>query len=413
MSIDIKMAWRNVWRNRRRTVLTIAAIAFASMLLVFMLSFQFGSYEVMINTAVKIHTGHLQVQAEGYNEKKEVRLVVPDPAAVGSLLNKTRGVEAFSYRATTFALLSSKTRTYGAVVVGIDPEREARVSTITRILRKGRYLSADDTNQALVGELLAQNLRVRPGDELTILGQGRDGSIAATAVTVTGIYRSGQDEFDRSAIQVPLSFFQTVFTMGGAVHEVVAICTSLGTVAETKRALAEKLSTLDRTHSLVVLDWKELMPGLYQGISIDLVSGIILYLLLIFVVAFSILNTFLMAIFERTREFGVMMAIGTTPRRLSKLLLFESTIITLFGIAIGITLGGLITWYFQVHGIDLGKSLSEIMAPFGVSGRLYPQLSLLSISVGPCAVLIITIITALYPTLRVKRFRPVEALTYV
>ena len=407
------MAWRNVWRNRRRTFLTIAAISFASALLVFMLSFQFGSYETMINTAVKIHTGHLQVQGEGYHEKKDIRLVVPDPAAAGRLLEKIPGVEAYTYRATTFSLVSSQNRTYGTAVIGIDPTKEARVSTIISIIRKGRYLAAEDTSQALVGELLAHNLNIRLGDELTILGQGYDGSIAATAVTVTGIYRSGQDEFDRGAIQIPLSFFQSVFTLNKAVHEVVAICTSLGAVTEVKRNLAAELKTLKGTDSLVVLDWKELMPGLYQGISIDLISGVILYLLLIVVVAFSILNTFLMAIFERAREFGVMMAIGTTSRRLTKLLLIESIIMTLLGIVIGIILGILVTWYSQVHGIDLGSKASEIMAQFGISGRLHPQLSLLSISVGPCVVLIITIITALYPVLRVRRLRPVEALTYV
>jgi ABC-type lipoprotein release transport system permease subunit len=407
------MAWRNVWRNRRRTFLTIAAIAFASGLLVFMLSFQFGSYDTMINTAVKIHAGHLQVQAEGYNEKKLIRLVVSDPASVGKLLEKTHGIEAYTYRATTFSLVSSRSRTYGTAVIGIDPAREAQLSTITDIIRAGRYLSVDDTNQALVGELLARNLQINLGDELSILGQGLDGSIAATVVTVAGIYRSGQDDFDRSSIQIPLSFFQSVFAMGNSVHAVVAICASLSVISESKRSLMVQLKPPNKNDPLVVLDWKELMPGLYQGISIDLISGIILYLLLIVVVAFSILNTFLMAIFERAREFGVMMAIGTTPRRLTKLLLIESTIMTTVGVMMGILLGILITWYFQVYGIDLGGKASEIMSQFGISGRVHPHISLLSIFLGPSAILILTIATALYPALKMRRLRPVEALTYI
>ena len=154
------------------------------------------------------------------------------------------------------------------------------------------------------------------------------------------------------------------------------------------------------------------MPGLAQGIAIDLVSGIIMYLLLVFVIAFSILNTFLMAVFERTREFGVMMAMGVSPDRLTTLLLLESSIMTGFGVVIGIIAGCLVTWYFQIHGIDLG-SASEIMAEYGISGLLYPKLTLLSASIGPAAVLVITFLSALYPTLKVRRLKPVDAMTHV
>ena len=220
MSIDVKMAWRNIWRNPRRTILTISAVAFASVLLVFMLSFQLGSYGTMINASVKIHTGHLQVQAKGYQDKKNMRLVVPDPSAVGNILDTTTGVAAYTFRANAFSLVSSRERTYGIIVIGIDPVMEARVSTIKKLIRRGSYLSEDDTNEALVGKLLARNLQVGPGDDLTVLGQGRDGSIAATVVKVKGIYSSGIDEFDRSSIHISLKNFQDVYSMQGAVHEV-------------------------------------------------------------------------------------------------------------------------------------------------------------------------------------------------
>ncbi len=406
------MAWRNVWRNSRRTILTLSAIAFASLLLVFMLSFQFGSYDVMINTAVRIHTGHLQVQAEHYNEENDIRLVVTEYGQIGDILETFPTVSAYAYRARAFSLASSQDRTYGVVIVGIDPPKEAKVSTVQSVLCAGAYLSQDGANQAILGELLAQNLKVTIGDEVTILGQGRDGSIAATVVTVKGIYRSGQDEFDRSSLQIPLSHFQEVYEMSGAVHEVVAVCDSLSHVSQLKLTLSGQVQALQTEYPLVVLDWKDLMPGLAQGIAIDLVSGVIMYLLLVFVVAFSILNTFLMAVFERTREFGIMMAMGVTPDRLTRLLLLESTIMTFLGVVIGIVVGCLITWYFQVHGIDLGGA-SEIMNQYGISGRLYPRLSLLSASIGPAAVLVITFLSALYPTMRVRRLQPVEAMAFV
>lgn len=412
MPIDVKMAWRNIWRNPRRTILTIAAIAFACMLLVFMLSFQFGSYETMINFAVKNHTGHLQVQARGYMDKRSIRLVVPDPAAVGRVLDKTQGVAAYTFRANAFSLVSSNKRTCGVMVIGIDPVMEARVTSLKKIIRQGSYLSEDDADQALVGELLARNLQVGLGDELVLLGQGRDGTIAATVVKVKGIYSLGEDEFDRSSIQITLKNFQDVYSMRGAVHEVVVFGKSTQDVPEIKRAVAANIKSIDKNHKLVVVDWMELMPGLLQGIQMDLVSGLIFWFILVVVVAFSILNTFLMAILERTREFGVLMAIGTTPRRLTRLLLIESTAITILGIGIGIIVGCLITWYFQVHGVVISGT-SELLSQYGMPERLYPRLSLLSAFIGPAAVLVITFITALYPALKVRRLRPVEAMTAV
>ncbi len=412
MSIDVKMAWRNIWRNPRRTLLTISAIAFACLLLVFMLSFQFGSYGTMINSSVKIHAGHLQVQAKGYEEKRSMRLVVNEPRNVAHILDGIEQVEAYTFRTNAFSLVSSANRTYGIIVVGVDPVKEAGVSTIKNLIRKGSYLSKKDTNYALVGILLAKNLKVGPGDELTVLGQGRDGSIAATVLKVKGIYRSGIDEFDRSSIYIPINHFQEVYSMDQSVHKVVVIGKSLKAVPLIKDILASKINETKTRYPLTALDWKELMPGLLQGIQMDLVSGLIFYLILILIVAFSILNTFLMAIFERTREFGVLMAIGTTPGRLTRLLLIESLAMTLIGIISGIILGCVITIYFQSHGIEI-TGASDILSQYGISGRIYPRLSLLSAIIGPAAVLLITFIAAMYPAMKVRKLRPVEAMTYV
>ncbi len=412
MSIDVKMAWRNLWRNPRRTILTIGAITFASLLLVFMLSFQFGSYDTMINTSVKIQTGHLQIQLDEYQEKNSIRLVVSDPEKIAALVDKIPQVRAYTFRAQTFSLISSEQRTYGVIVTGIDPEHEADVSSLKSLIRQGEFLSGENTDQALVGKLLARNLRVNIGDELSVIGQGRDGSIAATVVKIKGIFSSGIDELDRAAIHIPLNTFQEVYSMQGAVHEVVVIADSLSDVDKIKYAIHSDLASLNLKKRLIVLDWNELMPGLRQSIEMDLISGLIFYMLLLLVVAFSILNTFLMAIFERTREFGVMMAIGTTPGRLTKVLLIESMTLTFVGVIAGIFAGSLITIYFQTHGIDISGA-SELLSQFGISGRMYPKLSLLSAVSGPLAVLVITFFTALYPALKVRRMHPVEAMRAV
>ena len=412
LSIDTKMAWRNIWRNTRRTILTICAITFSSLLLVFMLSFQFGSYETMINTSVKIQTGHLQIRAQAYQEKKSIRMVVSEPEAVASILDKIPHIEAYTYRGQAFSLVSSQKRSYGALVTGIDPLLEARVSRLKKLIRQGDFFTESDQNQALIGKLLARNLRLGIGDEITLLGQGRDGSIAATVVTVKGIYSSGIDAFDRNVIHIPLNTFQQVYAMEDAVHEIIIIARSLASIDTIKRSLSASLDAVENPAPLQILDWEELMPGLRQGIEMDLISGMIFYFLLILVVAFSILNTFLMAILERTREFGVLMSIGTKPSRLTKVLLIESMTMATLGIMGGIVLGSAITLYFQSHGIDLSGQ-SELLSQFGISGRIYPKLSLLSALSGPAAVLLITFGAALYPALKVQRLQPVEAMRAV
>ena len=412
MSIELKMAWRNIWRNPRRTLLTIAAISFASMILVFMLSFQLGCYETMINTSVKISTGHLQIQAKGYLKDKKMRLVINNPDKIAKFLNTIKGIDTYTFRTNGFCLVSSDKRTYGVVVTGIDPLKEARVSSIKSLVRKGSYLKEEDQYSALIGGLLSNNLKVDINDEITILGQGQDGSIAAAVLTIKGIFDSGIDEFDRNVIMMGLKGFQEIFSMGKSVHEAVITTDSLGDVSMVKQNIQNNFLTIKGDDSLAVPDWMEIMPGLLQGIQIDLVSGIIMYIILVIVVAFSIFNTFLMAILERTREFGVMMAIGTSPSRITKLVMFESIYMTIVGILLGIIIGSLVTLYFQKYGIFIAGT-EDILKQYGIPERLYPRLSLISAAAGPLVVFVITFVSSVFPALRIRKLKPVEAMNNI
>lgn len=407
--IDLKMALRNIWRNPRRTLLTILAIAFASLLLVFMLSFQFGSYETMINTSVKASTGHLQVQADGYQNDRDIRQVIKDPEALARTLDSMPAVSSWTFRANAFCLLSSEKRTDGVLVTGIDPLREKNVSTLSKLIRSGTYLDDSVPYGALLGQRLARNLNVAPGDTLTLLGQGLDGSVAASVLTVTGIFESGVDAVDRNTLMIRLKDFQEVFFMDGGVHQTVIMVSSLKDVAAVKRDLTHKLKADD---GLRVLDWMDIMPGLLQSIQMDLVSGGIMYLILVIVVAFSIFNTFLMAIFERTREFGVMMALGTTPFRLMKLVLLESMALTLLGIGLGMIMGSLVTLFFQHHGIHISGA-EDIFKQYGIPDRLYPQLSLITLCAGPLVVFVITFVSSIFPALKLRTMKPIEAMNHV
>jgi ABC-type lipoprotein release transport system permease subunit len=407
------MAWRNVWRNPRRTWLTVAAISFACIILIFMLSFQFGSYETMINSAIHINTGHIQIQAQDYFEERSMRQVVPDPGPILESVSGIDSVKAVTTRANAFSLVSSASRTAGAAVVGVDPEREARASTLETLVRQGRYLSEapSGTHEAIVGRLLAEKLQIGLGEEIVLLGQGRDGSVAATALTVCGMYSSGVDELDRKTLFSRLDTFRECYAMRDAVHEVVIRLGDLDRVDSVVERIRRLLPRLPKTSELVVLSWDELSPGLTQAIRLDLTIGVIFWLLLVLVVAFSILNTFLMAVFERTREFGVMMSIGTSPGRLVKIMLLESSAMTLVGVSLGVVLGCILTWIFEMHGINLSGA-SEILKQYGISGRIHPELSLITALAGPILVWAVTFAVSLYPALKIYGLRPVEAMRW-
>jgi len=200
--------------------------------------------------------------------------------------------------------------------------------------------------------------------------------------------------------------------MNGAVNAAVILADSLDAVPRIKHSLQQALATGAYGRNLVVLDWTELMPGLLQSIQMDLISGFIFYLILIVVVAFSILNTFLMVIFERTREFGIMLAIGASPARICRLLLTESLVMTGLGILAGMILGSLVTAYFEAHGIAFSGA-GELLRKFGLPERMYPQLSALSVGIGAGIVLIVTAMAAVFPLRRAWRLRPVQAMAQV
>ncbi len=252
MNIVLRLAWRNLWRHSRRTWLTIGAMVFSNMLLVFMISLQFGMYGLMIDNSLKVFAGHMQVQAPGYNDDQKMRQVVPGVADLAESLREELGSDEIAARGSAFGLASSAERSYGIAVYGVEPDYEPLVSNIPGLVAEGRFF--DDTNamEVVIGATLARNLRVTLGDEITLLGSGVDGSFAAAVLTIVGIFDSGVPDLDRNVAEMPLGAFQEVFYMNGAGHQVVLFTDSLRNV-ETMRQRVEGL--LPEDSELVVHDW--------------------------------------------------------------------------------------------------------------------------------------------------------------
>ncbi len=406
MGITLRMAWRNLWRHSRRTWLTVSAIAFSAALLVFMIALQLGSYAMIINVTLRVFPGDIQVQHAGYNSRPKIRSTVPAADALAERIRQDTIAHSVAVRGYGFALASSRDRSYGVQVVGVQPQYEGGVSTIPGLVRNGRYLASSGKDEAVIGALLARNLRIKVGDELTLLGSAKDGSMAATVLPVVGIFQSGSPDIDRNMVEIPLATFRNVFSMGTDAHAIVIDASDIG---QLPKLLNEVRSLLPQRANLVALPWQELVPGLEQLIRMDMASAWFTYLSLIIVVTFSILNTFLMAVLERTREFGLMLALGSSPLTIGRLILLESLLLTLIGLAVGVVLGAGVSWYFYVRGLTF-PGMKELYAQYGLPGVLYPQISLLALFLGPAAILVFTSMAALYPALRIRRLRPVDAM---
>lgn len=408
-NVVVRMAWRNLWRHGKRTWLTVAAMIFSNTLLVFSISLQFGSYQMMIDNSLQAFSGHIQLQHPSYLEQPKMRYAIKDIAERAQQLREELGLASISARAAGFALASSQQRSYGVQILGVDAQHEPLVSTLPGLISRGRYLKPGGREEIVIGSLLARNLRVDIGDELSFLGSGFDDSFAAGVVTVVGLFESGNADLDRSIAQVNLAYFQDSFAMQQAGHSIVIRVTQ---IEDVNPLMARLNDDLQNTETVVARDWNQLQPGLQQAIRADMASAWFMYAVLIVLVAFSVLNTQLMSVLERTREFGTMMALGIRPGRLGSLIMLETGMMTGLGLVLGIGLGALITAYLSVVGFSY-PGMAEMAQKFNLPERMYPAISILSLSLGPMIVACGSLLAAIYPALRLNRLLPIEAMRAV
>jgi ABC-type lipoprotein release transport system permease subunit len=380
-------------------------MVFADALLVFMLGLQFGQYRMMIDNSLAIFTGQMQVQHRGYHDEPYMHRTIADADRIADQIREESGQQAVTVRGYGFALVSSASRTIGAQVSGVDPAHEAQVSTIPGLVADGHYLSQRNSNEAVVGNTLARNLKIDIGDELTLLGSGRDGSVAATVLPVVGIFDSGSIELDRHMLEIPLDTFRDVFAMGGHAHAIV-----IGGDRSAGQALGSAArSSIAGSDELELLSWEQLLPGLKQAIQADFTSAWIMYALLIVLVAFSMLNTMLMSVLERTHEFGILLALGVRHSRLGRMIVVESLVMSVIGMLLGVAAGAAVLLYLQAHGFSY-PGMEEMAERFNMPPVLYPELSWRSLLPGPLAVLLASMVAAFYPIWHMRKLQPVEAI---
>ena len=406
------LAWRNIWRNTRRTIITMTAVVFAVFLAIFSWCFALGEHEQMIRDTLKIHTGHIQVHKNGYWDDRTIFNSFTPSDELLEFVNTDERVEAWAQRLNVDALISTSVdqggNSGGIMLVGVEPGKERSFTSLPDKVYRGDYLSDDDPSGIFIGETLSRNLEVTVGESVIVMTQDLYGALSAAEYTVVGIFKSNSTEMDRGMAFITLDAMRYLLSIDEKVSEVSILVTDS---REVKKATRDLKETVD-LEQVEVMPWQELMPDLVQFIEFDNAFGYLFFVIILLVVIFGILNTILMAVMERYREFGVMMALGTRPNEIIRLILMESALIALLGIIIGDMVGFGVGYYFTIHPWDLSQ-YSDVMWSFGIDPKIYARMYPWVFYVTDLIILASTLLAAVYPAVKASRLKPVEALRYI
>jgi ABC-type lipoprotein release transport system permease subunit len=404
MSTYIKLAWRNLWRNKKRTLIAAASVFFAVILALLMRSMQTGYYDYSIDASVRMYTGYIQVHGKDYWEKKSLdESMVLDQKHLKELKN-TAGVNLVVPRFETYSLISHGNKTKVVQITGINPELENQLTNLKKKIVSGEYFS-DSSKGIIVAQGLAEILKVEVGDSVVIYGQGYHGVTAAAQIPIVGIVKFTLPELNKSFTYLSLPYAQWLFSAPGRL-------TSLSIMIDNPKKLDRVKSDIRKVfdNKYEVMDWEELSPELVQSIQIDNASGIIMLGILYVVIAFGIFGTIMMMTAERVKEFGILISVGMKKWKLGMVTLFETLFVSFLGVFTGAIISIPILLYFKANPIPLTGEYAEAILAFGFEPILpfaiYPGMFFAQI----WTVLAIAIVSASYPILFIRKLQPVEAL---
>ena len=399
-----KLTWRNLWRNKRRTLITMASVSFAVVLAVLMQSLQKGVFDNLIKNVVSFYSGYLQVHKKGYWDEQ----VIENSFALNdTLLNKAghvAGVQTVVPRIESYALASSGTITKGCMVCGTDPLREDKLTQLSGKLIKGNYFSAE-SNSVMLGAALAELLGLTVNDTLVLLGQGFQGSLAAGKYPVSGILRFGSPQLNESMVYLPISVAQSFLGAEGRATSLALEITDLGMLESIQQEIALSAGPLYE-----VMTWKEMMPDIENHIRADSAGFYIWTGILYLIIAFGIFSTLLMMTAERKYEFGMLVAIGMKKMRLGLMLLAETFMITVMGTLIGLLLGLPLVWYFREKPVRFSGQVAKAYEQFGFE-PIFPTVLDPQIFITQALIVSgLAFLIGLYPVWSAGRIDPVKAM---
>lgn len=408
MKLLLKLAWRNIWRNKRRSILTLLAIIFATLSAIAMRGIQLGTYEESIKHAVEQFSGYIQIQPKSYKKNPSLNKTVKIDPQIRSYLDNSQLVKGYAERIIADGLISYKDNSFGAAIFGIVPDQESKTTRIIERINKGEFFESDTSSEIVVGYKLLQNLNAEIGDEVVVLAQGYDGTMGNLKYKVVGTVKLGSYEFDAMAVFMGLKTSQELLMMYGKSSIAAISVNSLNAIPKVKSDLK---NYIDQENE-VVLAWQEVMPELEQFISLDNISGIFFLLILVIIVAFGILNTLLMSVTERFNEFGVTLAIGMKQSKLVILILLETIFLSFVGVIIGDLIGFGINTYLTANPIMFEGELKSLYEEYGFLPIIKSSIKASIFITTSIGVVLISLFASIYPIIKTYKLEPLKGIRY-
>ncbi len=409
MGKTLKMAWRNMWRNWRRTVIALVAIVLGLILLLFFDGFILGSDQAIFGNAVRLYGGNLQVHAPGYREKATRFPLLPleNADAVVEAATAQPQVVAAAKRISTGGIVSNREGTFSVLITAIEPTIESKTSMHAENISAGRYLQEGEGDAILIGQGLADLLDVGVGDRINVVGRSLHEEMRQRTMTIVGIYDLGMAEAEKGSVFITLPEAQSLYNLRDSVTEVAISLEEVGQEQAVVTALQGALAGSE------IDSWDTLRPELREMMTTKLAFTSAFGFILILIASIGIFNIQMMAVFERTREMGVLAALGMKGRQITGIFLMEGTLIGVVGAAVGCLVGVILLGYYGQVGIDISfmSGFGEVTALMG--DRIYPSIPLNVVISRAITVVIIVMLASLYPALQASRKEPAEALHHV
>jgi ABC-type lipoprotein release transport system permease subunit len=404
----IRIAARNLRKNLRRTLITSAAIATGLALLIFTNNLQTGSYDTMVTRGVSMLAGHVVVQAEGYQDDPDMHRLVPEATAVSEAVQQAVPGARVASRVLIQGLIQSTRNTSGVALVGIEPEVETTISDWQdKLVEGGSWLETDDQRGVLLGEKLAESLEAELGDKVVLMVQGKD-EVVSRLFRIRGLIRTGTDDIDGFMGIVTVDAARAALEQPDTATMVTIHLADATRVSEVHATVQQTMGE----RPVEVLPWQEALPELYEFIQLDRQSARVMFFIIAIIVCMGVLNTVLMSVMERVREFGVMMALGTRPGQVFRIILFEGILLGIFATFLGLLLGLALTWPFYVYGIDFSELMGgdADVAGIPIDAVIFPQFNWPGMAVACAIALCMTVLSTLWPAWYAARLEPVQAM---